>query len=165
MSRFNDIVVHEDSETVEIGAGLTWTDVYKHIVPKGINVVGGRIDGVGVAGLTLGGGMCDFFLLPFMVRNRSCTRPAGYSWKTNQYGLTVDTITEFELVLPNGEVKTVTERDEDLWFALKVGSPSYVYGSRATISLAFHTKGWIQQLRELCKVLHIYPIKLTIISY
>ena len=64
MSRFNDIVVHEDSETVEIGAGLTWTDVYKHIVPKGINVVGGRIDGVGVAGLTLGGGMCDFFLVP-----------------------------------------------------------------------------------------------------
>jgi hypothetical protein len=69
----------------------------------------------------------------------------------------VDTITEFELVLPNGEVKIVTEKDEDLWFALKVGSPSYVYGSGATISFPFHTKGWIQQLRELCKVLHYLP--------
>ena len=44
----------------------------------------------------------------------------GYSWKTNQYGLTIDTVTAFELVLPDGSVKTVTEKDEDLWFALKV---------------------------------------------
>jgi hypothetical protein len=26
----------------------------------------------------------------------------GYYWKTNQYGLTIDTVTVFELVLPNG---------------------------------------------------------------
>ena len=44
----------------------------------------------------------------------------GYSWKTNQYGLVADTATAFELVLPCGDVKTVTEQDEDLWFALKV---------------------------------------------
>ncbi len=48
------------------------------------------------------------------------TRVAGYSWKTNQYGLTIDTVTAFELVLPNGHVKKVTEKDEDLWFALRV---------------------------------------------
>jgi hypothetical protein len=45
---------------------------------------------------------------------------AGYSFKTNRYGLAVDTVTEYELVLPTGEVKIVTEKDEDLWFALKV---------------------------------------------
>jgi hypothetical protein len=45
---------------------------------------------------------------------------SGYSWKTNQYGLTIDTVTAFELVLPNGHVKKVIERDEDLWFALRV---------------------------------------------
>jgi hypothetical protein len=56
MTRFNGIVIREDSQTVEVGAGLTWTDVYKYLVPKGLNVVGGRLDGVGVAGLTLGGG-------------------------------------------------------------------------------------------------------------
>ena len=58
MTRFNDIVIREGSRTVDIGAGLTWTDVYKYLVPKGLNVVGGRLDGVGVAGLTLGGGEC-----------------------------------------------------------------------------------------------------------
>jgi hypothetical protein len=56
LARFNNIVINENSGTVEIGAGLTWTDVYASIVPKGINVVGGRLNGVGVSGLTLGGG-------------------------------------------------------------------------------------------------------------
>jgi hypothetical protein len=44
----------------------------------------------------------------------------GYSWKTNQYGLAVDSVVAYELVLPNGTVAAVTEKDEDLWFALKV---------------------------------------------
>jgi hypothetical protein len=44
----------------------------------------------------------------------------GYSWKTNRYGLTVDTLMALEPVLPNWKVKVVTEKDEDLWFVLKV---------------------------------------------
>jgi len=44
----------------------------------------------------------------------------GYSWKSNEYGLTVDTVTEFHLVSPNGTQMVVTETDKDLWFALKV---------------------------------------------
>jgi hypothetical protein len=44
----------------------------------------------------------------------------GYSWKTNEYGLTIDSVTEFHLVLPNGTQTVVTEANKDLWFALKV---------------------------------------------
>jgi hypothetical protein len=44
----------------------------------------------------------------------------GYSWKSNEYGLTVDSVTKFHLVSPNGTGMVVTEADEDLWFALKV---------------------------------------------
>jgi hypothetical protein len=47
-------------------------------------------------------------------------RVIGYSWKSNKYGLTLDTVTEFHLVSPNGTEIVVTEADEDLWFALKV---------------------------------------------
>ncbi|KAF8260158.1 FAD-binding domain-containing protein [Lactarius quietus] len=112
LSRFNDIVIDEESETVQIGAGLTWTDVYASLVPKGINVVGGRLNGVGVAGFTLGG---------------------GYSWKTNQFGLTLDTVTEYELVLPTGEVTTVTEQDEDLWFGLRGGLNNFGIVTKFTL--------------------------------
>jgi FAD/FMN-containing dehydrogenase len=100
MTRFNEIVIRKDNRTVEIGAGLTWTDVYTYLVPKGFNVVGGRQNGVGVAGLTLGG---------------------GYSWKTNENGRIMDTVTEFHLVSPNCTQMAVTETDKDLWFALKGG--------------------------------------------
>jgi FAD/FMN-containing dehydrogenase len=130
MARFKDIVLNEEEGTVEIGAGLTWTEVYTYLVPKGLTVVGGRIDGVGVSGFTLGGGRHTYF---FGFVRRACimfahrdAHVAGYSWKTNQYGLTIDTVTAFELVLPNGYVKKVTEDDEDLWFALRVRTKQYL---------------------------------------
>ncbi|KAI0260001.1 FAD-binding domain-containing protein [Gloeopeniophorella convolvens] len=112
LAKFKDIVINEDAGTVDIGAGLTWTDVYEYLVPKGLNVVGGRVNGVGVAGFTLGG---------------------GYSWKTNQFGLTIDTLTAVELVLPSGSVKTVTEKDEDLFFALKGGFNNYGIATKFTL--------------------------------
>jgi len=100
MTRFNDIKVDYKSGTVELGAGLTWDQVYTALEPTGVNVVGARIPGVGVAGPTLGG---------------------GYSFKTSQYGLTVDNVVGYELVLPNGTVINVTSKDDDLWFGLRGG--------------------------------------------
>ena len=44
----------------------------------------------------------------------------GYSFKTSQYGLTLDNVAGYELVLPNGTVKNVTPKDKDLWFGLRV---------------------------------------------
>ena len=79
MTRFNDIVISKDSRTVEIGAGLTRTDVYRYLIPKGLSVVGGRIDGVGVAGLTFSEGECHS---PFRLIHRKTEvymSVAGYS--------------------------------------------------------------------------------------
>lgn len=56
LSRFNETKVNVASGTVEVGAGLTWDQVYAALEPAGITVVGGRVPGVGCAGLTLGGG-------------------------------------------------------------------------------------------------------------
>ena len=44
----------------------------------------------------------------------------GFSFLTSQYGLTVDNVVGFELVLPNGTITNVTSKDEDLWFGLRV---------------------------------------------
>jgi FAD/FMN-containing dehydrogenase len=56
MTRFSQVVVDKTASLVEVGAGLVWDDVYKALDGTGLNVVGGRVSGVGVAGVTLGGG-------------------------------------------------------------------------------------------------------------
>jgi stalled ribosome rescue protein Dom34 len=87
----------------------------------------------------------------------------GYSWKSSQYGLTIDTVTEFELVLPSGEIKVVTEKDEDLWFALKV---CLNVGDEGRI-MSLHTlraTGGIQQLRKYTKLI-TKATKLTMTLY
>ncbi|KAI0700209.1 FAD-binding domain-containing protein [Cytidiella melzeri] len=98
MSRFNEVTYDANSQTATVGTGLIWDDVYEALEPFGVNVVGGRVTGVGVAGFSLGG---------------------GYSWLTNQYGLTVDNIVSLELVLPDGTVTTVDSSKPELFWALK----------------------------------------------
>ncbi|EUC62597.1 FAD-dependent oxidoreductase, putative [Rhizoctonia solani AG-3 Rhs1AP] len=102
--------------TVDIGTGLVWDSVYAALEPLGVNVVGGRVTGVGVGGFTLGG---------------------GYSWLSNQYGLTIDTVTAFEVVLPNGTITTATETtNPDLFFGLKGGFNNFGIVTKFTL-LAF----------------------------
>jgi len=45
---------------------------------------------------------------------------SGYSFKTSQYGLALDNIAGYELVLPNGTIRSVTSKDKDIWFGLRV---------------------------------------------
>ena len=56
LTRLNSTRVNVKDGTVEIGPGLTWGQVYETLSPTGVNVVGGRVSLVGVAGLILGGG-------------------------------------------------------------------------------------------------------------
>jgi hypothetical protein len=44
----------------------------------------------------------------------------GFSYKSSQFGLTVDSVAGYELVLPNGTFISVTSNDKDLWFGLRV---------------------------------------------
>ncbi|KAH8978084.1 FAD-binding domain-containing protein [Lactarius hatsudake] len=104
LARFNAFKVNTEAETVELGPSLEWGDVFERLAPYGVNVIGGRFPGVGVGGFTLGG---------------------GYSFQTSQYGLAVDNVVAFELVLPNGTVTTVTEANHDLWFALRGGGNNF----------------------------------------
>jgi FAD/FMN-containing dehydrogenase len=121
MTRFNTTTVDRTAKTVAIGAGLLWDDVYSALDGTGLNVVGGRVRGVGVAGFILGGGVWSFsHLTVFWLLMDVLGDAKGYSWKTSQFGLTIDTVVSFELVLPDGTIRTVTAQDEDLWFGLRV---------------------------------------------
>jgi FAD/FMN-containing dehydrogenase len=44
----------------------------------------------------------------------------GYSFMSNEYGLSLDNVAGYELVLPNGTAINVTSKDKDLWFGLRV---------------------------------------------
>jgi hypothetical protein len=51
----------------------------------------------------------------------------GYTWKSNQYGLTLDNVVAYELVLPNGTTTTVTqETNSELLFGLRGGLNNFV---------------------------------------
>ncbi|KAL0954148.1 hypothetical protein HGRIS_005285 [Hohenbuehelia grisea] len=122
MTRFSEVSYDKDSQTVQVGAGLVWDQVYEALEPHGVNVVGGRVSGVGVAGFTLGG---------------------GYSWKTNQYGLTVDTVTAYELVKPDGSVARVTEdSDPELFSGLKGGGNNFGIVTQFTLKTFPQTRVW-----------------------
>lgn len=56
MSRLTTIEYNSGTGTVVVGAGSIWDDVYAALEQYGVNVVGGRVTGIGVAGFTLGGG-------------------------------------------------------------------------------------------------------------
>ena len=61
MYRFSEVAYDGSTETADVGTGLVWDDVYAALEPYAVNVVGGRVPGVGVAGFTLGGGMAHHF--------------------------------------------------------------------------------------------------------
>ncbi|KAK0224284.1 FAD dependent oxidoreductase [Armillaria fumosa] len=113
MTRFNEVTYDSTTQTAVIGAGSIWDDVYEVLNAQGVNVVGGRVTGIGVAGFTLGG---------------------GYSWLSNQYGLTLDNVLAYELVVPDGTVVTVTDTSHpDLFFSLKGGGNNYGIVTRFTL--------------------------------
>ncbi|KAH8984844.1 FAD-binding domain-containing protein [Lactarius akahatsu] len=104
MTRFSNIELNNATGTVDAGPGVTWDQVYTALDSTGVNVVGGRVPTVGISGLTLGG---------------------GYAFTSNQYGLTIDNMAGYELVLPNGTITNVTESNKDLWFALRGGGNNF----------------------------------------
>ncbi|GKZ76364.1 hypothetical protein AnigIFM56816_006624 [Aspergillus niger] len=97
-----------NKQTVFVGAGATWGDVYAHLDPLGLSVAGGRAAQVGVGGLTLGGGMSYF---------------------SPRYGWTCDSMVGVEIVLANG---TIAHWDEEThhpeWLAALRGGGNSNFG-------------------------------------
>jgi hypothetical protein len=93
MYRFSDVVCDPSTMTVEVGAGLVWDDVYSALEPYGVNVVGGRVTGVGVhtrrryVSSRLAS-RADNLVLHFV----------GYSWKSNQVCDTLDCALDLQLI-------------------------------------------------------------------
>ncbi|KAG2065901.1 FAD-binding domain-containing protein [Suillus decipiens] len=113
MYSFSDVVYDSAAQTATVGTGLVWDDVYTALEQYDVTVVGVKATGVGVGGVALGG---------------------GYSLISNQYGLALDNVIAFELVLPNGTVTNITGSTyPDLFFALRGGFNNFGIVTRVTL--------------------------------
>jgi len=55
LSAMNTVSVSEDNSITSVGGGARWQDVYFKLDTMNLAVSGGRVNDVGVGGLTLGG--------------------------------------------------------------------------------------------------------------
>ena len=112
----NQVAVRGDG-TVRVGAGASLAQVYSAVAAKGRALAAGSCATVGIAGLTLGGGIG--------VLSRA-------------YGLTCDALSELEMVTADGTLRTVTgARESDLFWAARGGGGGHL---GVVTSLTFETQ-------------------------
>jgi FAD/FMN-containing dehydrogenase len=116
MSRMRDVSVDPDARLAHVGSGCLLRDVDRATQAHGLATPLGSFNSeVGVAGLTLGGGL-------------------GYL--TRRFGWTVDSLAEVEIVTADGQIRTAN-RDEnaDLFWALRGGGGNFGVVTRFTFRL------------------------------
>lgn len=101
----SSVELSSDHSSVSVGGGATWDLIYNKLDPLGLSVAGGRVAGVGVGGLTLGGGISYF--------------GPRYGWTCNQ-------AVSFEVVLADGSiVQASAHENRDIWKGLRGGANNF----------------------------------------
>ncbi|HKR34899.1 MAG TPA: FAD-binding oxidoreductase [Steroidobacteraceae bacterium] len=105
IARLREITVDPSARLAAVGAGCRLQDVDAATQQHGLATVLGFVSEVGVAGLTLGGGL-------------------GYL--TRRFGWTVDNLEAVEIVTADGEVRTASRTEHsDLFWALRGGGGNF----------------------------------------
>jgi hypothetical protein len=113
-------------QSVKVGAGRRWGEVYDYLNDYGLNVLGGRVWGVGM-GAVLGGGM---------------------SFLSQQHGWMSNNVLNYELITAAGEVLQVNkDSHNDLFWALKHGGNNF--GIVAHMDLKPYNQGRISAVNKL----------------
>lgn len=98
LTAMNGIEVNRERREAWLGAGLTWGEFYARKQDDGLAIPGGDVSSVGVAGLTLGGGM---------------------GWLARKYGMAIDNLLAVEVVTADGRTLTASEAEHaDLFWSL-----------------------------------------------
>jgi FAD/FMN-containing dehydrogenase len=102
---FRSLHIDPQTRLVSAGAGLTAGEVTTALIPHGLAIPFGDTGSVGIAGLTLGGG------IGYLVRKA---------------GLAIDRVRSMEMVSVDGEVLTVSKHEHpDLFWALRGGGGNF----------------------------------------
>ena len=135
------------------GAGLTAGEVTAGLAEHGMAVPFGDTATVGIAGLTLGGGI---------------------GWLARKYGLAIDSLVAVEIVTPDGEVRMASETEHpDLFWALRGGGGNFGVVTRFCYRLspvgevfggALFMPATRDVLRSLVPIASSAPEELTVIA-
>ncbi|KAL2678368.1 hypothetical protein Neosp_009114 [[Neocosmospora] mangrovei] len=99
------IEISDDRTRANLGPGHILRDAYSSLEQYNLSMVGGRTADVGLPGFTIGGGLSNL---------------------SPQYGLALDNVWEYQLVLPNATIVNVSETAHpDLYFALRGGGNNF----------------------------------------
>ncbi|KAF2215444.1 hypothetical protein CERZMDRAFT_94855 [Cercospora zeae-maydis SCOH1-5] len=94
MSRLNFTSLQDNDQTIAIGVGARWRDVYKKLAKHNLTVAGSRIADDAVGGHVLGGGL---------------------PWSANEHGWTCDGMLELQVLTPQAQILWASEHwNEDL---------------------------------------------------
>ncbi|KAF7197662.1 FAD-dependent monooxygenase CTB5 [Pseudocercospora fuligena] len=105
LKELNTLQLDREAGVVQIGTGNLWIDVYEYLTPKKMSVVGGRVTGIGVGGLVLGGGISFF---------------------SGRYGWACDGVRNYEVVVASGEILQVNQASyPDLYWSLRGGGNNF----------------------------------------
>jgi FAD/FMN-containing dehydrogenase len=108
--------VRLDGATATIGAGAALAHVYQELGSRGRAIAGGSCPTVGIAGLTMGGGVGVL---------------------TRAMGLTCDAVTSMQVVTADGRLRTASAEEEpDLYWSLRGGGGGHL---GMVTSFAFET--------------------------
>ncbi|KAH7355749.1 hypothetical protein BKA66DRAFT_403681, partial [Pyrenochaeta sp. MPI-SDFR-AT-0127] len=112
-SNLRTLKLSEDRQTMSIGPGPRWGEVFIHMDGTNLTVVGGRLAPVGVPGLLLGGGISYF------------SYAHGFASSEGK-------IKAYECVLADGTIALVTadSKYSDLYWALQGGGNSFALVTR-----------------------------------
>jgi FAD/FMN-containing dehydrogenase len=115
MARMRDVTVDPEAKLAHVGPGCLLKDVDRATQEHGLATVLGFVSEVGVAGLTLGGGL-------------------GYL--ARRFGWTVDNLEEVEIVTADGEVRVANQdQNADLFWAIRGAGANLGVVTRFTFRL------------------------------
>ena len=119
----NVVNLSADHTTTSAGAGSNWDNIYQRLQPLNLTVVGGRVAGLGVGGLTTGGRLIPIAL---STRFEMIVILGGISFLSPQRGFACDNVVNFEIVLADGRIVSANAvQNQDLFTALKGGSNNF----------------------------------------
>lgn len=115
LSRMKRVTVDARRRVALVEPGLTWGELTEATQAHGLAPVGGHVSTVGVAGLTLGGGV---------------------GWLARKHGLACDNLVEAELITAGGSVvRAGAGENPELFWGLRGGGGNFGIATRLTLRL------------------------------